>query len=156
MFSRLLDNGKGILESINGITQTRESIAEFGDVVHDYSEIHRDLEVAKKFGFRDTPIIGVHSAAIGGRVARNILSVTKSPDSELYFTGQNVKLSSPIYPGEQINWELVQGKSTNESISYRLIVPNGDKSVKPKIDMECQFTTAQPEYQERSIEYFSI
>ncbi len=143
---RFLTGGKDkeVLESINGITLSREDIARFGDVVHDYSPIHRNVEVAKQFEFTDTPVIGVHLASIGGRIARNLLSVMQSPDKTFYFASQEVTFRDPVYPGEPINWRIDTEQGGENVRSYRLIVPHSDSTKKPRVELVSEFSTERP------------
>ncbi|MBI2452303.1 MaoC family dehydratase [Candidatus Pacearchaeota archaeon] len=147
------EKGKEVLASINGITLTREDIAKFGDVVHDYSPIHRDVETAKKHGFiKDTPVIGVHLAAIGGRISRNLLSIMQTPDKKFYFTTKTVTFRAPVYPGEQINWIIEEEQGEEDSRSYSLIIPNAEPEKKPGVELLSEFKTSRPSPQTYDLE----
>lgn len=153
MFKFLAGKDKEILASINGITLSREDIAKFGDVVHDHSPIHRDIEVARKFGFEDTPVIGVHSAAIGGRLSKDLLSVMQG-DKTFYFTNSSVTLRDPIYPEEPINWIIDNEQGDEESRSYRLVVPHSNPELKSRVELVAEFRTTRPSFIEHNIEKF--
>jgi hypothetical protein len=132
---------KEILESINGITLSEEDIAKFGDAVHDFSELHRKKEEAIKFGFKTTPVMGVHLASIGGRISRNVLASMRTPDQELYFTEQQATFRDPVYPGEPIIWRIGEEDQEEGSRSYRLVIPNEEPGKKPRVELHTKFST---------------
>ena len=150
---RLFGSGRDIevLGSINGITLTREDIAKFGDVVHDNSPIHRNADDARQHGFDDTPVIGVHLAAIGGRISRNLLAIMQTPDKMSYYTRQEVTFRDPVYPNEPINWTIADEIIDDTMRSYRLMVPSSNPSAKPRVELTSVFSTAKPEFQRRGI-----
>src|SRR3989344_3963142 len=140
MFS-LFGKKKEVLDSINGIVLTREDNIKLGDVVHDYSPMHRDPEIARKFGFKDTPVIGVHSAAIGSRMARDLVRVTQRPSENLIPISQGITFRDAIYPGEPINWDPEHEVDEEGRREYRLCVPSNIAGKKPRVDLTVIFGT---------------
>src|SRR3989344_2118289 len=145
-----------VLESINGITLTGQDIIKFGDVVHDFSEQHRNKEVAKKHCFEDTPVIGVHSAAIGGRLSRDLMSAIQIPGAPYFHTGLSVTFREPIYPSEPINWNppVIDFEEEIGRIAYHLLIPNQIADKKPRVEMTSEFRTKRPEFQAPNPEKF--
>lgn len=151
IFKLLTGKEDEILKSINGFTLSGEDIAKFGDVIHDYSDQHRNSEVAKRFGFEEPPVIGVHLAAIGGRISRDLMSVMQPPDNIFFYTMQEVTFRDPVYQGEPINWTVEE--SVEDGLrSYKLIVPNKDPEKKPRVEMISEFKIERPIYQKRDLE----
>ncbi len=146
MFERLFGTRKAeeVLESINGITLTGQDIAQFGDTVGDHSPIHREEAIAKSYGFNSTPVIGVHLAAIGGRISRDLLSVMRGQGEPIYFTGQQISFRSPVYPGEPINWKIEKAEEGDKNRTYTLVIPSETGQGKPKVELISEFTTERP------------
>ena len=150
LFELLRGKEKEILDSINGITLSNEDIAKFGDVVHDYSLPHRDKSEAKKYGFDDTPVIGVHSAAIGGRFSRDLMAAMQRPDTPYFYTGQKVTFRDPIYPNEPINWNppKIDFDEENGIMVLDLVIPHSSQGKKPRVEMTSEFRTKRPEFEQ--------
>ncbi len=147
MLARLLGKKTAeVLDSINGINLSPEDVVKLGNVVHDYSPIHRDVEVAQQFGFVERPVIGVHLASIGGRIARNLLAVMQQ--SEWQFTSQDVTFRDPVYPGEPINWQIGEEAVEEESRRYSLIIPSPEQDKKPRVEMIATFSPKWPEFKQ--------
>lgn len=121
-----------VLKGANGLTLTRKNIAAFGDVVKDYSPIHRNPKAARETEqFTDTPVIGVHLAAYGGRIARDLLTAIQLPDQPYVIAQQDVVFKEPVYPEEPINWvKKGEREHADGSIEYKLLIPStsGGKS----------------------------
>lgn len=141
-----------VLASINGITLADQDIIKLGDNVHDFSDIHRNLEVAKKYGFEDIPVIGVHLSAIGGRLSRDLMTAMQNPEMPLLYTMQRTTFRDPIYRGEPIIWNPPGFETEENLIRCNLIIPARDPTKKPRVDMTSEFSLQRPEYQPRDPE----
>lgn len=138
-----------VLKGANGLTLSQKDIAEFGDVVGDYSDLHRKVKVATDNGFEDTPVIGVHLAAYGGRVARDLLTAVQLPDQPYVIAQQDVAFRGSVYPGEPINW-VKDGESVSQdgSIEYRLVVP-GKEGQRPRVEHTTLFAPRWTPFEEK-------
>ncbi len=103
------------------ITTSREKIRLWGDVVEDYSVLHRIPEKAIEYGemfglkIKDTPIMGTHTAAYVEQFSERLLQIIKEHDKKdlgLKTTGLSIKFSDFVYPEEGIRWQLEEPKES--------------------------------------------
>jgi acyl dehydratase len=81
------------------------------DITEDFGVIHRDAEAARAYAgefFRDTPIVGTLTDAIGsgvsGRVFEKLVNFWEEEGQEFKIVGQQTKFSDVVYPGDSISW----------------------------------------------------
>src|SRR3989344_6777320 len=84
-------------------TIARDEIPRFGDLTKDYNPVHRQVEIATKFGFQDTPVMGAYTSAIVAQYIKEIIDEIIRPYHEIYtLSGQKMSFKSPLYPGEKL------------------------------------------------------
>jgi len=144
-----------IEEDINSITLTQEDIEKFGDIVGDHSPIHRSTKAAKKMGFEDTPIMGVHLAAIGGRLSREFLETVRQENPGMNYVGQKVIFRKPVYPGgiRKPKWRFDGIEFNERELTTKIVAEKGDSV---HVELESRFSQNLPEipqYDENNLVY---
>ena len=106
-------------EESRQIEISHEDIIRFGDITHDYNEIHRNIEYARNISLgevklKDTPAMGTHIAALGEQFSYQVLKRLKDyweEESEgIEIIGQHTRFGEPLYPGDKIKWEVGEYK----------------------------------------------
>lgn len=98
---------------------TPERIIHFGDLIRDYNLIHRSTEAARKFGFKETPVIGVHLDSIAGEISQDILESLRKSSPLLNSLGQLTEFKKPLYPFTIPQWKIREVKYTPDGKEIR-------------------------------------
>ena len=112
-------------------TIARDEIPRFGDLTKDYNPVHRQVEIATKFGFQDTPVMGAYTSAIVAQYIKEIIDEIIRPYHEIYtLSGQKMSFKSPLYPGEKLTLSSsYQGIGKNGEILLSTKGSVGDRTV---------------------------
>lgn len=101
---------------------TPKKIIQFGELVGDYNPIHRIIEAAIKFKFKDTPVIGVHPDSIAGEISQDILDSLRKYNSLLNSLGQLTEFKKPLYPFTIPQWKIREIKYTPNGKEIRATI----------------------------------
>ena len=83
---------------------TRRNLLEWAFVGQDFNSIHQFSEIAKRNGFKHTPVFGTFLAAGLEQYVNRIRGVIKDNfGKDFYYTGQTIKFSNPVYIKDRVN-----------------------------------------------------
>ena len=125
-------------EKSQKIKISREDNIRFANITGDTNPIHRDLEAALAFNFggmkfTDTPIIGTYLAMIGEqfsyRIFRSLRDHWGEDGQDLKIIGQETKFKDPVYPDDDINWQVSGYNERSEYVDISLTGKVGKKVV---------------------------
>jgi len=109
---------------------TRSNISLFCDTIGDKNPLHRSDEYARFLGFEKGRI--VPGTQINANLdqfveeATSILNSSLKPrELSFHFAGNTIDFSTPIYPGEQIRWQITGYKVEDGNIT--LYIPGANK-----------------------------
>lgn len=86
----------------------KEDIMKFGIVSGDFNPIHLLPERAIKYGFKDTPFMGAHTASYAYHFGEMILRGLQEEDwgKNLKIIGQSTTFKTPVLPGDTLVWKV--------------------------------------------------
>ncbi|MDO8459611.1 MAG: MaoC family dehydratase [Nanoarchaeota archaeon] len=122
------------------IYPTTEDIERFGWVTGDNNPVHRLKSRAKKMGFDNTPIMGAHMAAYGEQyIVGAVQTIREYVSSDLKIIGQKTKFTAPIYPQENMWWQ-VKGAQEKGDTRFDLSI-TGEVKGKPNRNTVVEITS---------------
>ncbi len=131
------------ISELSGLTSkvmNRESFKEFGDTIEDDQEIHRSEEAAKSFSLlklETTPAFGVLTMAFAEGYANRLLSkINLYAKEEFVYNGVIVRFKQPLYPGEEIVFQLEDSfKAEKETKGINLNMSGVTKDAKRVVNL---------------------
>jgi len=88
--------------------------------------------------------MGVHLAAIGGKLSRGLLEIIRQNNPEMKFVGQRVIFKNPVYPGRKRwpKWEFEGIKISREGIITPTITAKRDGEI--NVEIQSRFSNEIP------------
>ncbi|HLF53889.1 MAG TPA: MaoC family dehydratase [Candidatus Nanoarchaeia archaeon] len=122
---------KVLAEERDKIRPSREDIDVFSWITKDNNPIHRLAKRAKKLGFDDTPIMGVHIAAYGEQfIEKAVEHMREFWGADIKIIGQHNTFKAPVYPGDRILWQITPSlRNIDEEIHLGITGTVKDKIV---------------------------
>lgn len=112
------------------ICPAREDMTAFGWVTGDNNPIHSMVERAKKLGFKDTPVMGMHIAAYGEQFSHGVIQrMRRYWGGEVKVIGQSTTIKSPLYPRERTLWQVTEYKKRDTGIDLKILGTSGEQTI---------------------------
>jgi acyl dehydratase len=131
------------IATISNITSTEDERVDFRRSVRDNNRIHSDIELARAMGFTNTPIVGVYSASLGERLAREILGILNEHSPNFVLAGQDISFIRAMYPGDKASWSIAgyDGSLDQNQLNINLTAKRGMKKM---IEMTIHYGMQKP------------
>ncbi|MBU0761286.1 MAG: MaoC family dehydratase [Nanoarchaeota archaeon] len=102
----------------------------FGMITGDTNPAHTNIEVARELGFEDTPALGTHTLAYAEQYGTELIRAMEILNGRpIILSGQEIKFKNPLYPSEELRWEVISYRPTPQGLDLSVSGHCSDKTI---------------------------